>query len=282
MVAISIDPQARGFRDDGTESGLTRFQIVRGGWKPMSWRRGGYVTAVGGTATVGGIGSLSGFALWTGTSLQMTVPANAALGNGTTLGFWVHGNRFALRYVTASGVVPGCTIDGITYDVPLSEATAVNPITLSGIGYDESPLVEVADDLGDGFHFVELSFPCAATGSTRSWVLHGYAVDNIEGYEEKSLEGRVGSAQVALTGTYQAMLGAATSTNIRTVRKLFFYNSTAGAIVATLRHITYGIIWSKSVPAGEAAEWDPGICMADGVELQAIGNGLTCTVIGGL
>lgn len=279
---ITIDPQASGFRDDGTESGVTRFEVVRGGWKPMSWRRGGYTSAAAGTATVGSLGSLSGSALWTGTSIQMTVPANAALGNGTTMGFWIHGNKFALRYVTASGVSPGCTIDGITYDVPLSEATPLNPITLSGIGYDEGPLVKVADDLGNGFHFVELSFPCAATGSTRSWVLHGYGVDDIEGYEERSREGRTGANQVALTGTYQAMLGALTSTNIRTVRKLFFYNSTGGAITATLRHITYGTIWTKSVPAGETVEWDPGICMADGVELQAIGNGLTCTVIGGL
>ena len=282
MVTISVDPQAHGFRDDGTESGLIRSEPNSGRWYLMSWRRGGYTSAAGGTATVGAPGSLSGSALWTGTSLQMTVPANAALGNGTTMGFWIHSKKFALRYVTASGVPPGCTIDGVTYDVPLSEATAVNPITLSGIGYDESPLVHVADDLGEGFHFVELSFPCAATGSTRSWVLHGYAVDSIDGYEPRAPEGRVGSTQITLTGSYQAMLGTASSTNVRTVRKLFFYNSTAGAITATLKHSVYGVFWTKAVPAGETAEWDPGIAMADGVELQAIGNGLTCTIVGGL
>ncbi len=282
MVTISVDPQARGFRDDGTESGINRIEIDRGGWKPMSWRRGAYTSSMAGTATVGLVGSLSGSALWTGSSVQATVPVNAAFGNGAVMGFWFHGNKFALRYVTGSGVPPGCTIDGISYDVPLSEATAVNPITLSGVGYDEGPLVRVADDLGEGFHYAELSFPGATSGSTRSWVLHGYGVDNIEGYEDRSLEGRTGATQLTLTGTYQGMLSVTASTNVRTVRKLFFYNSTAGAITATLRHISYGTIWVKAVPAGETVEWDPGICMADGVELQAIGNGLTCTVIGGL
>lgn len=282
---IAIDPQINGARDDGSESGIVRTETLRDGWSLLGFRRGLYTSANIGSGTVASLsGLITNSVTNTGTAIQVSLPASAAYGNGATIGFWIHGNMLGLAYYALNTTVPpGCTIDGINYAVPVSKSGTANPLTLSGVASDELPLVEVANDLGDGPHWVELSFACAASGSTRYYVMQGYAVDRRSGYVQSPAGARTGATIFTLTASYSTLLtGASTNANIRSIRQVIFYNSTGGAITATMKHFTYGVFWSKSVAAGDTVIFDPGTWMYDGTELQAAGNGLTCTVIGGI
>ena len=279
------DQQARGWRDDGTESGLIRVAGVRGNLVALPFLSTTYVGTAAGSASV---------KIFTqpapgenrdgvGTYLQAQVLSSASLANYVFVRFWITGNVFGLRYSAPPGPI-GCMIDGIAYSLPVT--TNIDPVSGASPGgaiYSGVEGYVLADDLGPGRHLVELSFPAFLSGSTRTYKIHGYLVDAAAGYTpSKSLVVGFNSGKTAITATTGGTAQKISVTGgYLGFRKLFIYNTTGSPITiyCVYATATSDVIWSRSVPANDTIEFDPAgtITDSDYVLFYASGSGLNVT-----
>ena len=281
MVDIVIDPQANGWRDDGTESGIVRAAIVGGNLVQVPFKEKNCSITNTGTASafitsdnVNKDGSSSG--------ISVILAADADLGSGARIVFWIVGPVFGLRYNEVSGSAAcdmSVNIDGINYDVPASQTR--DPISNSF--YSQIPAemqyVLVSDNLGDGQHFVEIFLPSKTTAT--KIFLHGFVLSSSSGVKPIEPGARMSSAQMALTTSFANCQG--TDSSLAAIRKIFFQNTTAGALIVYVKRSTYAAdAWSKSVAANSTEELDFGMPLYDMPLLQAkaSGAGVNATFIG--
>jgi hypothetical protein len=137
----------------------------------------------------------------------------------------------------------------------------------------------VARDLSDTLHHADIVL-MGQTGKSRTWALYGIAVAKSAGYRDYDSTGWLfaqGPYAVPVAGATLTTLGFTTMQ----LRKLWFVNSTGGAVVATLKHNT-AITWSKSVPANDTVELDLGglVSMSPGLWSLFAGSDSALTVIG--
>ena len=278
---------AEAWRDDGSESGIVRTEQKRGALVQMPF--------ISGIVTLAGVGSATAILQGqpapylntdgTGTYLKITVDASASLANSATAKFWITGNVFGLRYARSSLLPIGCMIDGVAHTITAANNT--DPVNNSSVGnlYSAVDFDLIADDLGQGRHFVELVFPAFLSGSQRVYNIFGYVVDSQAGYQKPT--GQVVSlyqASLAITATTAGTAQYPTIPNgMRGWRKALFCNTTGSAITINCIYSLASsvLMWSKSVPANDTIEFDPLGVVVDvsNVRFYASGAGLNLTTI---
>lgn len=134
----------------------------------------------------------------------------------------------------------------------------------------------IADDLTDGWHYAEYTFPCATSGS-RAWGLLGFIAE--ARYYPRVTPGVNFSYQASNTLTASWTALAPSNNNCYGYRGVIFYNPTGGAVVAQVRYnSSNGVCWGQSVPAGGSVTFDPlGIINHS---FEVTGDGLKAMPIG--
>lgn len=279
---ISIDPQATGWLDDGTESGIQRVRLSHGNLVPVHFRTSNCVLQPSGTASVSLNAVNTANFDGTSTGLFCSIPGSAALGNGARIAWWFNGPVLVLRYSSHGGTLPpmSACVDGISYDIPATQG--YDPITNSqfGDGPAEMQYALIADTLGTGPHFAEVFVQQTTYQSTL--YLHGYMAAESAGYlpPEKGL--KFGSAQITVSTSYAGIYSG--NSALKAVKKLFFNNPTAGAVTVSVRSISTAAnpFWVKSVAVGDTAELDMTGLSYDITTMQVVGSsaGVICSLLG--
>ena len=230
----------------------------------------GYAPSINGGFPENGDGTQSG--------MFVSVPASATWANVATLDFWVQGRVVGLRVLRSAdygGKPIGCMIDGVAYavktDILVTPAGQSPTNTNPGVSWQI-----LADDLDEGLHYVELVFPCDISVS-RLWAVLGYIAEARAGY--RPIDPYVNfslRAPLALTASWTEII--ASNDKATGIRKIVFYNPTGGPITAQVRYTNdNGVIWSKSVAAGDTLEFDPGGSFAHAAQIT--GNGLMAQIM---
>lgn len=262
---ISIDVTARGWQDDGSESGILS---VRPGTAPLvsfplrSGATSGYQLGVpyesSGGATISNTFRTLGNA--DGTSQLLTITCPAADHSYVRLKFRkVRGRRFGVRWYFGSGSVQTpftCWIDGVAYDVqfaPTNWRTGEVPT-------DHDPVAQwvCPDLLTDGEHDIDLVFlGDRPGGSSRNWILYGLLLDSMGGYTAPQRASGIYGPWTATVGwnTF-APSGVGWDANNVRVQEVFIFNGTGGAATVSFgsgagadanRFMVFG-----SIPDGES------------------------------
>lgn len=284
MSLVSIDPQAKGWQDDGTESGTNRINIAQGNLIPIPFRTNNCNISAAGTASaVINAVNLTNFDN-TSTGMFCTIPANAALGGGLRISFWFNGPILSLRYTEVTGfALPkmAVNIDGVSYSVPASQSRdAISNDVFTNAPAELQQSI-IAKNLGEGAHFAEILLQQDTTINTRVY-LHGFSVAESSGYVRAPSGIKCGAAQIAVTGTYGNILSG--NSALASVRKLFFYNTTGSAITVSVRSSSTAAnpFYVKSVPANDTIELDFGGLAYDITTIQVVGSttGVICSLMG--
>jgi hypothetical protein len=303
-MTVVIDPQARGFYDDGSESGAVRSRLVKGDLVSVPFRNGMYVVSSAGSAsqgfeladtTVEGMG-------WPHDGLLVTVPAPTAAGgvlagNGIKIAWPVYGTVVGIRFwkgyptlTTARDFV--LAVDGVGYRVSVSDLSPYDGSTLSNL-FNEACLEVVATDLADTKHYCELIFPSDVVGGQQNqWVIWGYLAERRAGYREYPpiMNLSAGSGGIpASVATASAQTIPMTNTSgrlMRAVRQVIFTNTGVGSSWVRISYNT-NVFWeavlSAAGSAGSSAAFDPGGLMAQDVShlnAQAQNAGVKMVVVG--
>lgn len=277
-----IDPQATGWRDDASQSGIVRTEIVGGNLIPIAFRPNNYnVTTTGTTAVTYNAANIVNFD-GTMSGLFCTVPAASGLGSGARLVFFVNGNTLALRY-TEQGGFPladmSINVDGVNYDIPIPQTRDRTANTVFTNAPAEMQSSIISRSLGEGSHFVEIFLNQHPTIDKRVY-LHGFMACESAGYQ-RALSGiRANTIQITSSTSYQNI----SAVSMAAVRKIFCNNPTVGAITISVRSSSLAAnpLWVKSVAAGDTAELDFGGLCFDISTMQILGSaaGVICTIIG--
>lgn len=285
MSVITIDPQAAGWVDDGTESGTNRINLAQGNLIPVPFRANNCNISAAGSGVLAVINAtnLTNFD-GTATGMFCTIPANAALGGGIRVAFWFNGPILSLRYTEVSGyALPkmAVNIDGVSYSVPSSQSRDAISNTVFTNAPAEVQQSIIAKNLGEGAHFAEIFLQQNVSISTRVY-LHGYSAAESSGYVRAPNGIKCGPAQISVTTSYGNILSG--NSALASVRKLFLYNPTGAAIIASVRSSSTAAnpFYVKSVPAGDTIELDFGGLAYDISTIQVLGsaNGLICSLMG--
>jgi len=261
---LTIDPQAAGWEDDGTESGAIRVKSVRGDLVPVPFRSTYYQGDVGSGCSV----SWQSQGIVTNEDGSMTgllVSVAAGVNAGATVWQPFYGRVLGIRFSRNPSQAPadfGVLIDGVAYPVlgPPPGWEAVEAVSLN-----EAALMVAADNLADGWHMAQLAFPSG--GGPRQWVLHGLLVEQRAGYRPPPRQLQlIGTAALTTTQTaipnvysnYPAVLG---------LRGILYTNISGSAATVTVKNGS-AVMWQKSLAAGDSATLDFG-------ERLAIDSGLT-------
>ena len=279
----TLDEQASGWRDDGSESGIQRVEVAAGNLVPVPFRLNNCNIAQSGTVTVSNNAVNTANFDGTATGLIIIAPAAAALGGGARIAFFFNGPVLALRYHEILGyTLPDMSmnIDGVNYPIPTSQSR--DPITnaLPSAPPAEMQMAMISRDLGDGPHFAEIFINQSKTDSCRMY-LHGYLVDEAAGYARPLPGVKCGPAQIAVSTSYGGILSG--NSVLAAVRKLLFANTTASPITVSVRPTsTASAMWSRPVPANDTLELDFGGLAYDlgTIQVSASATGVTCTLIG--
>lgn len=284
MSLVSIDPQASGWQDDGTESGTNRINIAQGNLIPIPFRTNNCNISSAGTASaVINASNLTNFD-GTATGMFCNIPASASLGGGIRVSFWFNGPILSLRYTELVGyALPkiAVNIDGVNYPVPTSQSRdAISNDVFTNAPAEIQQSI-VARNLGEGAHFAEIFLQQDTTLAARVY-LHGFSVSESAGYVRAPNGVKCAPAQITLTTSYGNILSG--NSALASVRKLFFYNPTGAAISVSVRAISTATnpFFVKSVPANDTIELDLGGLSYDISTIQALSatNGVICSLIG--
>lgn len=268
MTQISIDPQAIGWRDDGTESGILRTKS-RGNLvqQPFLPALIDYTSSGSSSVNFNGAARIGGAAA--ARQMFVSVSASGSLNNGVTASFIFHGPTLGLVYQTTNQGKLGCRIDGVAYDVPLPIQTGLDT-QASTLAYDTVPGVIVADDLSNTLHYCQLDFACDPLGVTAfSWYMMGYLVDETAGYRKFDHASRASSNTITLTTSatfISAFSPSSAVTNIYGAHSFLFINLTASAHTVSLLPSGSGTTAIPiSVPASGYAQFtpSPGVPLVD-------------------
>jgi len=121
-----------------------------------------------------------------------------------------------------------------------------------------------------------------AGGASRSVLLFGLLLERRAGYQEQPRVGQL-LTPVTLTTSQVAVPGTpTTATGLRTIRKIVYANTTAGAITVTVQSNAV-TIWSRSIAANSTEELDFGIPVGYTsliTHAASAGSSVNATVVG--
>lgn len=265
MSIIGIDPQAIGWRDDGTEGGVLRTEPVGGNPVPLPIIQGQHtISATGSTAsyqaglTYNPDGSASG--------INISVPSG---NNGVIISQTFYGRAFGVRYQATGGEGPfTVVVDGVAVAVPTSPY------------YDTQARVITHRDLPEGQHRADIIVAAKASG-TASLTLFGWLVDRSAGYQPPpNLAQMINGGEVPTTKGY--INYGVSGQQLAAVERVLYANPTESELTVTLTYISSGPLTTLTIPAGEMAVFDLGGPVANGRLIQHIasGAGLVHYVIG--
>lgn len=206
----------------------------------------------------------------TGAGTVATATVTAGAGDARIF-MRIKGNKFGLLLdkATTNGNPISCLIDGVAYEIDTTwnqnqRLGAGN----GGISNNAYQYTMIAEDLGNGDHFVEISFPKFASGSNRSYRLYGYVVDANAGYApvERGCVWAIPETIPAITsGTWPTSVagaaadkGASGGTQYYGTLGYNIINDTAGAIsfrVMSGSATAANTVLLKTLAAGESYEW---------------------------
>jgi hypothetical protein len=270
-----------GHHDDGSAAGIVLVKSLGSGLVRLPLRMDELVTAV---STAGTCGATNAVGNSDGTGLGISMAAPQVVGTTTssaTVETTVWGPRVGVRITRATTTAAFTLIvDGVPYkvDATRNRRYAAGTFTVS----DTESMFVVADDLTSGPHNVVAALvgqPANGDGTSRSVGLLGWVADSA------FYPARPRAAVTA--STPQAVPTSATIiptvTHVGLISSIDFYNTTAGAITATL---TKGgtAYWSMSVPATTgviAKTFDPPIQSVASVQAErwlASGSGLVARI----
>lgn len=208
------------------------------------------------------------------------ISASASWANSVTIELWINGPVFGLRFPRNSAWPVGCVIDAVAYPVQYGQAR--NPVTFATTSSGLADQTIIADDLGDGPHFVQLHLPCS-TATSRTAQLMGFLVDARTNAVPPPPRGvHIENTAKALTTSFQSV----TPSNQASygISGVHFVNTTGAAITVNIRYSSAnGVFWSRSVPANDTLDYTPpgGRPIYHAIELSASTTGVNA-FIGGL
>lgn len=260
MSLISLDPQAIGWEDDGSDSGVVRTRLLRGDLVEVPFRSLQFYAelAGGATATYQSTGVYSN-PDGSGTGINVSVPPGVATGAGVRLWLPFSGRAFGVRWrrdrasmaafsvavdgqavPVASGLIPRLVAEGLTTQITDAQARAVT--------HDALP--------DDGPHLAELAF-VSDPGATSTVTVYGVLLDSRVGYRQLPRVGQVVSTTVLTASAVEIPANRGNVLTFRSLRKVIYANTTAGAITVTVKNGA-NTIWAKSIAANDTAELDFG------------------------
>lgn len=277
MSIIGLDPQANGWRDDGTESGVIRTDAVHGNLVMVPFQAARYASqAIGATAsyqrgiTYNPDGS--------GTAINVSVPTGS---NGVRIFQLFEGSTFGLRY-RANLLTQ--RVDAITVSVDGVPVTFNPEAALADLNLESSQDMYFGHtvthrDLPEGTHLAEIVLTSGP--ATRSIVLLGYLADQAAGYSPP-------------TRFHQMVIGGAVGTSFSYVKygdapedlaaisRIAYSNSTESPITVTLSYIGSTDFATVTVPANGTAAYDFGFPTANArlVQHRASASGVTHVTLG--
>lgn len=276
----AYDPQASGWRDDGHESGVVRYQQANADFVSYPFRVGhqyprSIASASSSFAESGAPTNPDG----TGKQFNISVPAGT---NGHRLYYPFTGRGFGVRFSPLATTPDfSVAVDSEWAQVQSWPAKLALESITTELVYPEARAV-THDHLHRGFHLAELLFPAPASG-TSTWVIFGWLLDRGAGYTEQP-RNLIALTPTALT-TSDVAISLATGVTggvLRGLRKIIYANTTASPITVTVKTASGGtVLWSRPVPANDSIEFDPGGSLAMGYYHTASATGVNATVIGG-
>ena len=236
VLDSSLDPQAVGWRDDGSEGGVVRVDPIGNDLVAMPFLPTNTVIAVTGAGASFSWSTIGRLQNSTTLCYQFFCnnPAIAALGGGGVMNFWFHGNRLGLIYHANTLTPMGCRIDGVAYEVPLPGQVDLDTQVASTV-WDILPAVMVATDLGDGPHYVQLDLPADPLGlSATTFTLYGYLVEAAAGYVRREPMARAVPVHMTVTTTPQTIGNALGTTAVVGADNFILVNTTGAPIIVSL------------------------------------------------
>lgn len=291
MSIIGLDPQANGWRDDGTESGVIRTESVRGGDLVKVPLRDGQFTFNGSSQSIqraawqeNSDGTASGF--------LVSVAINAAA--PVVVEHMFSGRVYGVRTIpgyNSPNIGPGITdfsvyIDGRTYKVEPYRQRTEGPGADSLLTGDATFIV--ADDLPPGLHRATLVFPPHPTINAR-WALLGYACEKAAGYEtfpeRLSILGSPTVLGTTATEARSLFSNGGAAKYPRGIRGALLINSTESPVTVTMV-LGATDIYNVSVPAnGSATLQLPGLISNPFSDIKfraSVAASVTITLVEGL
>lgn len=254
MIASSpLDPQAIGWKDDGTDGGVIRTEVARGGLVFQSFNlldQARVIVSGGTTACTLNLGTPSiSFGAFSHSCLFCKV--HPTVGSLLTVRFYFRGKRLWLALGTLDSVSHAQTtvfVDGQAYQLPLCP---VDPLTNAKIIHNERCLAyKVSDDFDDGIHSCSVTFH-GTTAATLTNYMYGYYVDAATGARPpEPTVFAVGPAVVTAVAT-RATINSLTGSNanfIAAVDSVCIANTSAGTVVVAL-DINNVVYWQDTLLA---------------------------------
>jgi len=260
---LSIDPQANGWRDDGSESGLIRTEHVRGNLVPIPFDALQYYAELSGgaTATSAPTGVYSN-PDGSGTGVNVSIPSGADAGVRLWMPFY--GRGFGVRWRRDSGltatnlsvVVDGEAVGVDTGNLPHLVAEAITTqITDAEARAITHPLLP-----NDGPHVAEIHV-IRDPSATATITLYGFLLDERAGYRPLPRVAQMLTTTVLTAAAVEIPVGRGTALAMRAIRKVIYTNITAGPVTVTVKNGA-NTVWARSIPANETIEFDPGTAIA--------------------
>lgn len=252
----NIDPQISGIRDDGGGNGVHRAELVRGelvkldlhtGWVRATTAGSGVATPSSTSTQYDADGGNYAFLIQAGSSSTQSQHA------GITFNFY--GRALGIRYKRESTVAPfSVVVDGVAYGFPNPRQQFHN--IFAGL-MDGDSLWLVADDLRDDIcHTAQVWMTPDGVTAARVDIL-GILVERRVGYQESTRVLFNGTPTTLGTSAASISLGASTDRAARGIRKIMYCNTTASPVTVTIKTGSTAV-WSRSVPANDVIEFDPG------------------------
>lgn len=282
----TIDPQASGWYDDGSESGALRTREVRGDLVPIPFDPLQYYAELVGTATAA-FQTTGVYSNPDGSATGINVSVPAGLTQGARLWVPFYGQAFGVRWRRDNSATDyiSVTVDGVpvavnTGTLPLLEAEGLTTqIT------DAEARAVTHEHLDPGVHVAEIAV-VSDPSTTQSVTLYGLLLDSRAGYRPLPRVGQVQTASTLTTSAVEIPVGRGTALAMRAIRKVLYVNTSAAAVTVTVKNSTNTLkvlYLAATGNAGDCGEFDPGSAIAASAAFthQASANtAVTATVIG--
>lgn len=277
MSVVTIDPQAVGWRDDGSESGVLRSEMVKAGAVPQPFRYGAFATMLSGASAsyqTALVNNLYGF----GSGVYFQVAAGS---NGAELILPFSGVLFGLGYL-AQSTAPVVSVDVDGVGVAFDASEIHRRITTLTTTVGEYPEIRITHtDLDPGPHIARIAIVAPPAGTT-TLTLHAYFVSALAGYPSPNRMANI-SAGVAVPVSYGTVPSGGGNVQLDGIQRLWYSNTTGAGLTVTVR--TYGAssaLASFSVPANGQYQLDFGSPLSNArtLEHMASGAGAVCYAIG--
>lgn len=247
-MSINLDPQATGWVDDGSESGIIKTKnndivIVPFSDEPLDESAGAILNAF--------YNGLSGIEESNGSVISLQIGVGST--NYVKKSFSFRGSVLGILR-DAAKVPYTVVIDGIAYQAGYQVGKNNMPLRWeNGNSFIDSRYLEViVDDLPNTLHHCDIIIQGNASSQV-SFKIFGLGLSKQAGYERP--EEKVWYiGNVALPNTVTSIANLTTA-RIKSVSKFIFYNYSANAADVTVSYLGSNPIFISSVPAGKTVEW---------------------------